>query len=375
MIFHKPQRFLTYLFCFPVILFLLGCGIPPPPPPPPQPMPSNICLSADGYGEKVQAARTDARKELSKIIIVVVETSLVDKYRSKNNELYHDLTSISKEKSRTLLKGVIISPPEKFDHGYRCKAILTRDAYNDSIRYLEGKIFVNLDIRTGKELKEILVYTEYLVALLTTKCSASNGDLLARVKEISDEIYKRLYWGIVNIKTNPKDVNIEIDHKYYQPFTPIYLSPGEYSIRISKNGYQKKTARIYVSKGDKKDYFVTLVPTGIVFYVSLAQANPQLRSKIESLLIRNGLSVSSSSSTANALRFKFSHQEKNIGDFTQYVLELVISASKRKKRICVHSEKIEYFGYSRRLLHKKQDELLKNAINKLFIKIDWNNFK
>jgi len=381
MIFDRFKTLDILLICCFFIFVIQSCSSTPPIKQTPQFQSSHICLSADGYGDTRHTAQLNAREEMSKLIIVEIESLLIDRLGSKNNEIFREVIKRSRERSKMLFKGIICTPPDRIDLEFHCRAILTQKAYIDTIIFLKGKTFVNLDYCSKEDYYKILVYVSHLEALLTTptQCRTSSSDLLKKIRQQFEKIKKRLSCCLITFKTKPKDAVLTIDKKKYKPYSRIFLLPGIYKIDISKQGYQTKKRDFFIdnsNKGLRKDLIVSLVPSGITVYVDLLKQNRHLKRNIENLLVDNGLTLSRSPSTDRVLKVNYTHLKNKIQNFDQHVLEISIAAVKRHKKVYVHSEKLSYFDNlnSKRLLHKNQNALLKTAIDKLLTKIDWNHF-
>jgi len=381
MTFDMIKNFYLYLICSFFIFVVQGCSLDTPKKQNPQFQSRQICLFADGYGATRQAAQLNAREELSKVIIVEIESIFTYKLGSKNHEIFREVVSRSEQMSKMLFKGLLCTPPERMAQNFHCKAILTQKACDDTIHFLKRKIYVNLDYCSKQDYYDILVYIGHLEALLTTttECRKSSNDLLKRIRQQFERIKKRVSCCMITFKTQPKDVRITIDQKQYKPYTRIFLFPGEYTINLSKQGYQAKNRLFQIfnsDKGFKKDLIVSLVPSGITVYVDLFKPNHHLRENIENLLVDNGLTLSRSPSTLRTFKINYTHRKVVIQTHVQDVLEISIAAVKRNKKECVHSEKLSYFdnSNSKRLLHKNQNKLLKTAVDSILSKIDWDHF-
>jgi len=215
---------------------------------------SEIILEATGYGLTVLESQDSAIEELSGIIISHVDSKFTQRKFVKGDKSNKAISRFLKITSKTVLKGVQYRSLRKVENEFVSKAILTRQALNGTIDYLENLINIRGYRLSRSELREKLELISFLKPLL---------GLSSKTTYFSDrkerEFLSYLNQAQIEFHIVPKNAEIEIAGKRFQNFESIFLSGGKYFYRIFQKGYFQEHGYLRVSNGEKVVKNISLI--------------------------------------------------------------------------------------------------------------------
>jgi len=331
-----------------------------------------IVIEAIGYGKTISESKESSLAELGRVIISSVNSEFTKKESMKNGQASKEIHNTVSIKSSTILTGVQYRNLAKEDGYFVTKAILSRDAVNQSIRILENKINVRGSRLSRSGIREKLE----IISILKPLFSYTHNRSTKFVDKKETEFLSYLNQAQIQFHLVPKSAKIEIGGKSYPAFQSIFLSAGKYRFAVSKKGYFSERGYLRVSNGEKVIKNITLLQSSnSQKEIFLDIKNRRLKGNFENSLIRYKISQSQNSHHKFKLKVRVSREFKSqVSGYRFYDFAIETKLYKngklfKTKQAKMRNKTIQYFnGKSKKISQALVKSLFANNDIKRFFK-------
>lgn len=346
-------------------------------------MGGRVVLKGTGYGSTREKAKKNAMLQLSQAIIANVKSSVTMKQEEKDGRYSESLSTDVTLKSDLLLKGVKYSAPQKEGKEYKVVASMTVGAVKSTLGYLVSSLPSNIDNLSENRYDDVLTSIYLIHALLfavSEKDIPFKSRLISTTIELRDEILKRITFGSVRLMVNPSDARIKIDGKPAKNNRKVFLSHGNHTFRIEREGYRSMKGQFFISRGDKLSKVVDMMKKmeGKVPVYLRVEAPVRIVDDVEKVLLDFGLIPTTDDSTYHGIVVKMRGTTITVGKYRKYKLEVDLHSFKNKQKYKItHYEHKPFFvtpETEKSLIRNHTKKVATAVVRKFLTKIDLADF-
>jgi len=263
---------------------------------------ADIVHQVEGYGTTPASAREQALSLISQFFESTIDSRAEQSLQVRNGEVNEAMETRVKVVSKSFLKGVTYGDVRDTGEGYVVEAVITRAALNDTIRFLADAVSeLNYDRLSRRQMHDKLAKIAFLKTLETF---VLDKGLMASVKSVENGLLKYLNQARVSFALSPAAAVLAVDGQKYANNAVFFLVPGTHQVQVSHAGYRSHQRRIYVSRGQKLNQHIALVPLNTAaVQVVLLSNEEELLASAKKVLLDHDVAVSPDSTGHYAIRF------------------------------------------------------------------------
>ncbi len=295
-------------------------------------------LRGTGYGDTVNAAKSDALSHLSQSIVASVQSETRMSQEEKEGKYSESFKNDIVVNSNVFLKGLRYTEPEKTEKGFKVTAYMTKEAVLGTLKYLVTTLPDDLESLDPLKYDNVLT-TVYLAYSLIF--AVSKNDLPERAKYISilDKVKKEVekmasHGSIVFMAEEGVKAEISIGGNKYKVNRKIFLKPGKYNFSVKSDGYRSLKGSVHLSRADRRYVELVLIPEEIEKKeVFLTVVSPvRVIDDIEKALLDFGIVPSQDENLPHSIVVTLKGTSVSIDNYKRYELEMDLHTFKNGKK-------------------------------------------
>jgi hypothetical protein len=264
---------------------------------------AGIVHQVEGYGTTPSSAREQALALISQFFESTIDSRAEQSMHVRHGEVSETMETQIKVVSKSFLKGVTYGEARATGEGYVVEAVITRAALNDTIHFLSEAVSqLKYDRLSPQQIHEKLAKIAFLKTLETF---VTDKSVIELAKSVENILLKYLNQARVSFDLVPAASVLVVNGKKYANNAVFFLVPGTHQMQVSHPGYRSDKRRLYVSKGQKLNKHIALVPlnTADIRMVIISNEN-ELKASAKKVLLDHDVVVSPDNTGHYAIRFK-----------------------------------------------------------------------
>jgi hypothetical protein len=262
----------------------------------------------EGYGATPQKAKSNALSSLSQFFESKIDSRVESAIKVTNDHVDEKLENQLKVVSKSFLKGVNYGKVTKQGDSYTVKAHITKSSMKETIRFLHDEVAnLQYDKLSQTQMREKLEKVSFLKSMSSF---IGNKRFIFDAKQSESELLKYLNQSRVSFDVDPKQALITVNGKQYKSHEYFFLIPGEYNFRVEYQGFRSEENNFYVSKGQRLNKHVELVPLSVGNVRMVLQANnSDLLAAAKKVLLDQNIEVSRNNEGQYAMYFQLTKKK------------------------------------------------------------------
>ena len=221
---------------------------------------SSILLKAKGVASTESAAQKSALAELSRLIVVEIESQFEATQSYSDGKTKSEITDANKVASKGFFTGIKYVTVENAKGRVTVEAQLTQQSASETVSNLQQDLSVDLlneKKRRLRKLAERAIFLRALSVVLGPGFESTQGYAEGR----RAEIMQLLAQTRVSLELKPSNASMEVDGRNFGSGESFFLRPGKHTWRVSASDrYEAKRGDLLATKGERKTLSIELVP-------------------------------------------------------------------------------------------------------------------
>lgn len=275
---------------------------------------SAVLIKARGEGSSESQAQKVALAELSRLIVVEIESQFKSMQSYSDGKTKSEVTDANKVASKGFFTGIKYVTISQDSGRVTVDAELTQRSASETINNLTQDLrvdFLNEKKRRLRKLAEKAIFLRALAVVLGPGFESNQS--FAEGKRA--DIMQILAQTRVSLELSPPSAAMDIDGRNFKTGESFFLRPGKYTWRVeSSSNYEPKRGDILATRGERKTVSIELVPRANPAWPAVMVRGPRRVLKAE--LGRYGYTVRKDANLK--LRFKSTVEEVSVSGYTKY---------------------------------------------------------
>ena len=298
----------------------------PEPAPAPQPEAredsSAVLLKAEGVAAREAAAQKSALAELSRLIVVEIESQFEATQSYSDGKTKSEVTDANKVASKGFFTGIKYVTLESGNGRVRVEAQLTQQSASETVSNLQqdlGVDFLNEKKRRLRKLAEKAIFLRALAVVLGSGFEPTQTFAEGRRAEIMQILAQTR----VSLELKPASATMDVDGRNFGSGESFFLRPGKHTWRVSASDrYEPKRGDLLATKGERKTISIELVPRSQSGWPAVMVRGP--RKVLRAELGRYGYKVAKDANLK--LKFASNVEETSVSGYTKFTIRARLEA-------------------------------------------------
>ena len=275
---------------------------------------SAVLLKAQGDGSSEPQAQKAALAELSRLIVVEIESQFKSMQSYSDGKTKSEVTDANKVASKGFFTGIKYVTTGQNSGRVTVEAQLTQKSASETVNNLQQDLSVDFLNEKKRRLRKLAEKAIFLRALSVVLGSGFEGTQSFAEGKRAD-IMQILAQTRVSLELKPTSASMDIDGRSFKSGDSFFLRPGKYTWRVqAPSNHEPKRGDILATKGDRKTVSIELVPRANAGWPAVMVRGPRRVLKAE--LGRYGYKVAKDANLK--LKFQSKVEEVSVSGYTKY---------------------------------------------------------